>query len=215
MRCVLIILALVVSFQVLYSIPETENKSTTSASPLDQIQSNEACIGCKQPGRGPEGPTGPRGPTGPQGPTGTCPANFLSVYTKTSNTVDPGANIIFDSLAIPVQGTAMSYDPTTGLVTFNQTGFYEFIYGASIEIDNNGLFEVQVSPGGDINGTEYNIVQVLNMSTLSGIIQVNTVGTTLGIFNGNLTEAILLTAFFTVDMNAAPTLAYLIVKQLH
>src|ERR1700728_1651412 len=109
MRCMLFILALVVSSHVLYSIPETQNESTTSASLLDRIQSSEACIGCKQPGRGPEGPTGPRGPTGPQGPTGSCPANFLSVYTKTSNTVAPGANIIFDSLAIPVQGTAMTY----------------------------------------------------------------------------------------------------------
>jgi hypothetical protein len=142
-----------------------------------------------KPEQGPPGPTGPTGPTGPVGPNALTDASFLSVFTKTNPAggVPSHSPVVFDQLAIPVQGTAFTYNNTTGAVTFNQTGFYLVTYGVSVPPAEPFFipeFEVVLTPGGIVSGSEASISDDNYLSTVSIILEVTSVGQTLTIENG-------------------------------
>jgi hypothetical protein len=135
--------------------------------------------------------------------------------------------IVFDQLAIPVQGTAISYNNTTGTVTFNETGFYKVTYAASIVTEfNTGQFAISLNPGGIVSGTAYDIGNLDNNSLISPvtiILQIATVGTTMQVVNTNFQcttdpNSIPLSACDTDNPDSCATqdsvLAYLLVKKL-
>lgn len=182
--------------------------------------------------RGPRGPRGYPGPSGPQGPAGVCecPNSFLSVYTLTGqDDIALGDAIIFDDLAIPVQGTAMTYNNTTGVVTFNETGFFEVTYGVSVDLQDrpesdslqNAVFGVELTPGGVQPGsvliftTTDGVPYTDLLDSISVIVQVTSVGQTLKVVSQTATDC---GDVATDAQNACaaenPVVAYLVVKQL-
>lgn len=183
--------------------------------------------GCKQPR---QGPPGPRGHRGRQGEPGAFSPSFLSVFRSINQKggIAPGAALIFNHLAIPVQGSELSYDKTTGTVTFNQTGFFEVTFGASMRKDNRaGGLVLQMNPAGVyaatpgfapgtglVPGSEVDNAFPEELISLSVIVEATSVGQTMQVVNGNIPG-------FDINLHAdashtdlTPIKAYLVVKKL-
>lgn len=188
-------------------------------------------LGCEHPEQGPRGQKGPRGVPGPPG-VAFVPS-FLSVFTldgcqsPNCNGILPQTAVIFEELAIPVQGPAMSYDNTTGTVTFNSTGFFEVTYGMVIDPLPNASLALQINPAGIysatpgfvtgsglVPGSEIYISTQDRLARVSVIIQVTQVNQTLQVVSGN-------TAGKNISMDTQsggtlidPILAFVTIKQL-
>lgn len=75
----------------------------------------------------PDRPVAPEaGPRGPQGIPGTAFNSFLNYYQTTAPiTAIPGAIMIINQVGL-TNGTDISYDTVTGVMTINTTGIYVF-----------------------------------------------------------------------------------------
>lgn len=104
-------------------------------------------------GFGVTGPTGPccTGPTGPSSGLVTTPG-LLSVYSTSLQPLDPGEAVAFENFAIPIAGTAFTYNPATGEVTFNEAGIYDLTY--ELAISETGEFAAVVD-GVPLPSTRY------------------------------------------------------------
>ena len=151
----------------------------------------------------------------------------MSVYMNVLEGVAPGDNFIFNLLEIPVQGSAFTYDNTTGVVTFdaiNGAGFYEVDYG--ISTDGGVLFTFSqvelVLSGVPIPGSEAATSNLILPSdthaqaiwtTVGNIIQVSA-GDTLSLRVIPEGQIVILTAFPTFGALTPPIVGYLKVKKL-
>lgn len=190
-------------------------------------------LGCKEPKQGPAGHRGPPGPPG----VAFLPS-FLSVYTTDScqsatgcTGIVPHTAVVFEKLAIPVQGPAMSYNNTTGTVTFNATGFFEVTYGMIIDPLPNAGLAIQMNPAGIYSGTpgfasgsglvpgsEIDISTQDRLARVSVIINVTEINQTLQLVSGNTPDS---TGANNISMDTQgggtllnPILAFLTIKQL-
>lgn len=130
--------------------------------------------------------------------------SFLSLFTTdfcqnpNCEGILPHTAVVFEYLAIPVQGPAMSYDSTTGTVTFNSTGFFEVAYGMTIDLPINASLALQMNPAGIysatpgfatgsglVPGSERYISTQDRMERVSVIIQVTEINQTLQLVSGN------------------------------
>lgn len=152
------------------------------------------CPDCKHP---------PHGPPGPPGTAVVCPEkSFLSVFTNSSQTVDPQDPVIFEQTAIGasgVSGTAMSYNSGTGTVTFNETGFYRAIYalgadtppeaGAVLQLTPGGIYSPGPPPfpagSGIVPGSAGNSAGSFSLAPIGVIFEVTIVGQTLQLVSAN------------------------------
>jgi hypothetical protein len=185
----------------------------------DILTSQEYCIDCKPAKHGPPGPTGPRGPTGPPGPPGmSCSSTFLSVFLKAPTpggnvSIAPGDNVIFNQFLIPIQGSAVSYNDTTGVFTFNETGFYKVTYGVSSN-GSDAPMELLLS-GSIVHGSAFDVTLEHVLSTISVIIEA-TASQTLQLVNGSTVETVGLGAAYNIggDSPTPSVIAFLTIKQL-
>jgi len=187
--------------------------------------------GCRRPDQGERGDKGPRGPQG----TAFVPS-FLSVFingncTNNCTTVPPHAAVLFNNFAIPVQGPAMTYNSTTGTVTFATTGFFEVNYGMVIDPLPNASLALQINPAGIYSATPGFVTgsglvpgsEIINSSQdrmirAAVIIQVTEPNQTLQLVSGNTPDN---TGDNDISMDTQnggtllnPILAFLTIKQL-
>ena len=153
---------------------------------------------------GPTGPTGAMGPMGadglmgPTGPTG--PAGFLSIdfgyaYLLGSaggTVVAAGATVILNQLVSTPPGTKLSL--ASGLITVNDTGFYQVTFGASSASASTPI-QLRISTianaaqnvaeaGGTANNTR-------GMFSQTVIIQITTIGSTISLVNAKASSVTL------------------------
>lgn len=188
-----------------------------------------ADLGCKEPRQGPPGPRGHRGPAGSPGDPGTpFSPSFASAFRTTpqNDGIAPGGAVIFDQLAIPVQGSEISYNNSTGTVTFNATGFFEVTYGTSMSEDNRaGGIVLQMNPAGVysanpgfspgtglVPGSENDNAFGDELISLTVVVQVTSIGQTMQLVNGSSFNIQLDT--LSSDTSLTPIVAYLVVKKL-
>lgn len=184
--------------------------------------------GCKRPEQGDRGQRGPKGPQG-----SPFVPSFLSVYINGDcdndcTSVPSHTAVLFNDFAIPTQGPAITYDPTTGTVTFTTTGFFEVNYGMVIDPLPNATLALQMNPAGVYSGTpgfatgsglvpgsEITHASQDRMIRVAVIVHVTEVNQTMQLVNGN-TPA---TDDVSMDTQTGgtllqPILAYLTVKLL-
>lgn len=193
-----------------YSIEETEKN----------IDLGLAASKCCKPVVGPPGLPGTDGVS--------FSGSFLSVFTTLGppNSITIGSPIPFDQLAIPTQGSAISYD-TNGTVTFNETGYYDVTFGISIAAEpySAGL-ALQIFPAGIyastpgfipgsgfVPGSEIDVIYSNQLTSQSVIIQITAVGQTLQLVNGNSFSPFTLEALST-NTNLTPISGYLVIEKL-
>lgn len=185
--------------------------------------------GCKRPDQGPRGNRGPSGPPGT-----TFVTSFLSVFNNGDcdcTSVAPHDPLLFNELAIPIQGPAMTYDSTTGTVTFATTGFFEVNFGLVIDPRPNATLVLQMNPAGVYSGTPGFVTgsglvpgsEITNSSQdrmirAAVIIQVTIPGQTMQLVSGNTPDRTGANDFSLDTQNGGtlldPILAFLTVKQL-
>lgn len=184
--------------------------------------------GCKTPRQGPPGPRGHRGFAGEPG-TPFSPS-FISVFRNTDQEdgISPGQPLIFDQEAIPAQGSAISYNTATGTATFNETGFFEVTFGASMSEDNvAGGLVLQMNPAGIyaatpgfapgtglVPGSEIDIAFGDELLSLTVMIEVTSVGQTMQLVNGNADSFNIHLEAIAQDTDLTPLVAYMVVKKL-
>lgn len=193
-----------------YSIEETKHKID-----LGLIEAK-----CTKPVTGPPGLPG--------APGESFSGSFLSVFTTLGppNEITVGSPIPFDQLAIPIQGSAISYN-TNGTVTFNETGFYEVSFGISLAPDSfSAGLALQINPAGVyastpgfipgsgfVPGSEIDIIYNNQMVSQSVIVQITAVGQTLQLVSGNSFSPFTLGALST-NTNLTPISGYLVIEKL-
>ena len=79
--------------------------------------------------RGPVGPVGPVGPKGEAGTPGLITTDPL--LGQSSHSVAPNATVIFDSIVY--SSGAISYNPATGVITFNDSGVFTVQFGVATD----------------------------------------------------------------------------------
>lgn len=148
---------------------------------------------------GPTGATGPQGLTGPAGPVEAL--NYFDAYTLSLATVVEPANILFENNP---QNVGFTYDPLTGIITFNTTGVYKVIFAAT---DNSATPVPLVSlnlNGVIVPGSTY--VPAPNLIPVEVIIGV-AAGDTLSVQSGN-------SITLSDGTITGATTAYIVIRQL-
>lgn len=182
----------------------------------------EARGGCIRPQQGPPGAPGINAP---------APA-FLSVFTLDGCQspgclgVLPQTAVIFEKIAAGPVGD-ISYDPTTGTVTFLTTGFFEVTYGVTVDPPPSANLGLQINPAGVytaipgfvpgsglVPGSILNVLNVDLMTKIRVIVQITAVNQTLQLVNVNLPLNNIRFDTQSAGTVLDPILAYLIVNRL-
>jgi hypothetical protein len=147
--------------------------------------------------------------TGPTGPKGFV-QDFIMVYAQTSSGTNvnlvSGDAVPFSTIANQAPGTKMTLTPgsnaapsaTTGVVTINDTGFYQVTFGVLPKANATETFELRINDLTGVAGPVSDPFLVMDyisgaagryFSNLTVIINVTTKGTTLTV---NTTSAVVL-----------------------
>lgn len=131
-------------------------------------------------------------------------ASFASLSTTLQNVINPGDPILFDKVTAVVGG--ISYNPTHGVFTFNDTGWYEVSFGVSGS-QLGGLFapmvDLHIMNSGQI---ECNYLDQMTSTTIT--VEIKKPGTKMQVVNSGDRKATL------HSYNANGVTSFIFIKKL-